>query len=223
MTFAEALKSPREEHVHHYLIHHPELLFLTFGRGIYYKALIPKFRFGTEYVSDFVLIELGSVTCCSPWISIALIELEPPTETAFAKSGVYGKRLNSAIAQITDWLSWIRTNDSYFRASLTAAVQSERAVLSQRFDSKELVRNLSNNGGIFIPETTNRGWRGEEFSRAVFVVNGKIIIGRRAMFSKDDDRRRATLFAEMEQKIEIIPYDRLLDAENCLHRGIQGE
>ena len=221
MTLVEALNSPREEHVQRYLTDHPKLLFLTLGRGIYYKALIPKFRFGTEYVSDFVLIERGSVTVWSPWISIAMIELEPPTERAFTKAGVYGKRLNSAIAQVTDWLSWIRINDSYFRTSLSAALRSDSAIIGKRFDVPELIQCLSGGDGIQVPEAAANGSFGEEFSHSTFIVHAKIIIGRRDMFSKGDDRRRATLFGETQQKIEIIPYDRLLDAEELLNRGSQ--
>src|SRR5436305_691226 len=105
----EILKSSREEDAQEYLAGHPEILLSAFTLRWRVRECIPKFRFGAEFVSDFVLVEGQS------WrYHITLIELEPPTEKVYTRDGKFAKRLNGAIGQISDWLNWIDENESYF-------------------------------------------------------------------------------------------------------------
>ena len=117
-NFEAVLASSREEVTQRYLTDHPEILLEAFGRREKVDKCIPKFKFGNEYVSDFVIVTHDSLRVC-----ITLIELEPPTTKPFTKSGNYGKRLNGAIRQVHDWYAWIRENDSYFRMSLARAMR----------------------------------------------------------------------------------------------------
>ena len=48
-------------------------------------------------------------------------------------------------------------------------------------------------------------------------ISAKIVIGRRGMLTEEDNKRRATIFAQTSKKIEILPYDRLLEIETQLH------
>ena len=220
MSLGSVLASAREEDSQQYLTNHPGILLATLGRRVYSNCLIPRFRFGNEHVSDFVFIERGSITAGSPWIFIYLVELEPPTARPFTRSGAYAKRLNVAIRQVTDWMSWIRSNDSYFRASLSKAVRSDAAYHAPSFNLNELIDYLSDPRTPKNTDSVLRRWADQDqstaFQTSTILINAKIIIGRRFMFSPDDNRRRASLFYESQQKIEIIPYDRLVDAETFL-------
>jgi hypothetical protein len=220
MSLEHVLTSAREEDSQLYLAKHPGILLATLGRAVYSNCLIPKFRFGNEHVSDFVFIERGSITVGSPWIFIYLVELEPPTSRPFTRAGSYAERLNMAIGQVTDWMSWIRSNDAYFRASLSKAVRSDTAFHAPGFDLNEMINYLSEPHTSKNTSSVLRRWGGNDqstaFQTSTLLINAKIIIGRRSMFSSDDNRRRASLFYESQQKIEIIPYDRLVDAERFL-------
>ena len=112
--FNQVLKSNHEEEVQSFLKSHPQILLNTFGDRWVVNDCLPKFKFGNEYVSDFVL-----VTGQSGRYEVTLIELEPPTERPFTQTGSYGRRLNGAINQITDWLGWIHSNEHFFRTSLS--------------------------------------------------------------------------------------------------------
>lgn len=218
MSLEPILENSREEDSQRYLADHPEILLATLGRSAYYNCLIPKFKFGNEYVSDFVFIEQGSFTADSPWIFIYLIELEPPTSAPFTKAGVYAKRLNGAIAQVTDWMGWIRSNDAYFRNSLSKAMQSDAAFHAPGFDCRRLASYLERSE-VRIDPNPRPFWTDSQstaFQTTSLLINAKIVIGRRSMFTVEDNKRRASLFVESQQRFELIPYDRLLDAERFL-------
>ena len=118
--FALALADSREETTQRYLSQHYEILVKAFFPiGTY--LCFPKFKFGTDYVSDFILVQLWSTVT-----RIVLIELEPPTVNPFNQDGSYGKRLNGAVQQITSWNAWIRQNNEYFLNSIAKKVQKEK-------------------------------------------------------------------------------------------------
>ena len=107
---SELLASNKEEPIQKYLEINSKILIATFGMPEwYYKIVIPKFRFGSDYCSDFVIINGQSY---SYWIY--LIELEPATEKLFTKNGDYARRLNHAIKQVDEWGDWIKRNENYF-------------------------------------------------------------------------------------------------------------
>ena len=80
--FHDALNNSREEDVQQYLTSHCDVLLAAFGSHWRVNECIPKFRFGTDYVSDFVIVTGQSYT-----YDIVLVELEPPTERPFTKEG----------------------------------------------------------------------------------------------------------------------------------------
>lgn len=180
--FEGALAESREEVTQRYLTEHSNILIKAFFPiGTY--LCFPKFRFGTEFVSDFVLLQLWSTTT-----RIVLIELEPPTATPFNKDGSFGKRLNGAIQQVTSWNAWIRENSAYFQDSLEKRVQQSK-LESYSAVSTRLKYNT---------------------------ILSKIIIGRRNHMTDSDNKQRAALHLESQERIEIIPYDRLLDVARAL-------
>lgn len=112
-----ALEDRREEAVQQFLAKHDDLLLKTFCPVGTYICL-PKLRFGTEYVSDFLIVQLWSTVT-----QIILIELEPPMVSPFTQSGTFARRLNGAIQQLNNWFAWVRENDTYFYDSILRCVR----------------------------------------------------------------------------------------------------
>ena len=184
--FSDILNSPREEDVQQYLTNHSGVLLAAFGSNWAVNECIPKFKFGNEYVSDFVIVTGQSFS-----YDIILIELEPPTEKPFTKSGKYAKRLNDAIGQVNDWFAWIHDNEDYFRSSLARKMKNFL-------------------GACQIKDHRHLRKRHRQF------LSAKIVIGRREMLTEEDDKRRATVYSQTNKGIEILPYDRLLEIEQAL-------
>lgn len=181
-TFREILVDNREETVQKYLQQNPIILNSAFGLKWAANECFPKFKFGNEFISDFVIISGQSYS-----YDITLIEIEPPTEKIFTKNGKYAKRLNEAIGQCNDWLSWINENVEYFKTSV-----------SKKFKDGYKAYEMQ-----------------PQFMHRIF-VSCKIIIGRRNMLTDDDNKRRATIFAQSNKTLEIVPYDRLVEIEKNL-------
>lgn len=126
----ELLECEREESIQKYLEENPQILTATFGMPEWaYNIVIPKFRFGSDYISDFVIITGQSY---SYWIY--LIELEPATEKIFNKNGNYAKRLNNAIKQVDEWGDWINRNENYFKESLLNSIKKIDCAFQETFD-----------------------------------------------------------------------------------------
>jgi hypothetical protein len=183
--FKNILNSSKEEDVQSFLKNNSKILLSTFANDWVVNECIPKFRFGNEFISDFVIVSGQSFS-----YDIILIELEPPTSKPFTKQGVYAKRLNQALAQINEWNSWIENNLDYFRNSLSK--QMEHGYGINQLTGMDLKK------------------RGREF------ISSKIIIGKRSMYSEEDNKNRATLYSQTSKKIEILPYDRLLEVSKKL-------
>ena len=174
----ELLDSSKEEILQQYLEQHKKILIAAFGQPEWvYNFVLPKFKFGSDYISDFVVFTGQSY---SYWIK--LIELEPSTSQVFTKQGDYAQRLNHAIKQVDEWSDWIKRNEPYFRDCLQKALQKEYPSFSETLD----------------------------YTRR-FIVSSKIVIGRRATLSVDDNKRRAQEYEK--SNLDIITYDRLVDIE----------
>ena len=176
--FDELLDNSKEEILQQYLEQHKKILIAAFGQPEWvYNFVLPKFKFGSDYISDFVVFTGQSY---SYWIK--LIELEPSTSQVFTKQGDYAQRLNHAIKQVDEWSDWIKRNEPYFRDCLQKALQKEYPSFSETLD----------------------------YTRR-FIVSSKIVIGRRATLSVDDNKRRAQEYEK--SNLDIITYDRLVDIE----------
>jgi len=174
----ELLDNSKEEILQQYLEQHKKILIAAFGQPEWvYNFVLPKFKFGSDYISDFVVFTGQSY---SYWIK--LIELEPSTSQVFTKQGDYAQRLNHAIKQVDEWSDWIKRNETYFRDCLQKALQKEYPSFSETLD----------------------------YTRR-FIVSSKIVIGRRATLSVDDNKRRAQEYEK--SNLDIITYDRLVDIE----------
>lgn len=188
-SFRQVLASSREEDVQQFLANNTSILLAAFGGqpGATVSECLPKFRFGSEFVSDFVI-----VTGHSYHYDIVLLELEPPTERPFTKAGRYARRTNGAIAQITDWLSWIYQHDDYFRSALAAQLTNKYGALQIKYP------------------------RGPMNYKIHQFVSAKIVIGRRNMLDERNDAHRGVLLQQTEKRIELVHYDRLLDIASAI-------
>lgn len=74
--------------------------------------VIPKFKFGNQYVSDFVLPEMTSGGTF--WV---LVELEPADVPLVTKGGIYSERVRVGLQQLRDWQTWLETNRDYANRS----------------------------------------------------------------------------------------------------------
>jgi hypothetical protein len=67
--------------------------------------VIPKFRFGGKYVSDFLIPEMSS-----GGIFWTLIELEPADAQLVTASGQLAERVRVGVQQVKDWRDWLNNN-----------------------------------------------------------------------------------------------------------------
>lgn len=126
----ELLDNNREEKLQQYLEQHKNILIAAFGQPEWvYNLVLPKFKFGSDYISDFVVFTGQSY---SYWIK--LIELEPSTSPIFTKQGDYAQRLNHAIKQVDEWSDWIKRNEPYFRDCLQKELQKKYPSFNETLD-----------------------------------------------------------------------------------------
>lgn len=92
----------REEDVQQFLAENPFILGEQLPHCHY---VIPKFRFGGEYVSDFLLPEKASSG--TTWV---LVELEPVNAQLVTASGQLAERVRVGVQQVKDWRDWLLNN-----------------------------------------------------------------------------------------------------------------
>jgi hypothetical protein len=188
--FATVLQSLGEDTVQKYLTYNSHVVLAAFGSQWAVNECIPQFQLGTDYVSDFVV-----VTGQSFHYDITLVKLESPFDPPFTQEGRRNQRLNTALEEVNDWFSWIHENEDYFLRSLTK-------VMSNGYGANQIANSRQN--------------RFRDNGRYRELVSAKIVIGRRSMLTEDDNKRRATILDQTSRRIEILPYDRLLEIETRL-------
>lgn len=95
----------REEDLQVFLTENPFILSEQFPHGTH---VVPKFKFGAEYVSDFLVSEITSGGTF--W---TLIELEPANAPLVTKDGHLPKRVRDGVQQVRDWRDWLNSNRDY--------------------------------------------------------------------------------------------------------------
>lgn len=193
--FATVLQGLDENKVQEYLNFNSHVVLAAFGSQWAVNECIPKFQLGADYISDFVV-----VTGQSFHYDIALVKLESPFDPPFTPDGKRNQQLNNALEQVNDWFSWIHENEDYFLRSLTKAMHSG-------YGASQITRKA-------------RSWFRDD-GRYRELISAKIVIGRRSMLTEEDNKRRATILDQTSKRIEILPYDRLLEIEIRLRRQSQ--
>jgi hypothetical protein len=178
-------KASTEGPVHRWLKKNP-LVVSRFASGFSFpNKVISQFKFGTDYVADFVAVGSFSGGC-----SVHFIELEPPGAKLFTKAGDAARRLNGAITQLIAWELF---------------VSKHREEVLREIAKRMLKHELVSDRGIDVQDNTGRN-----ISSPMLVIQWHyhIVIGRRQTMSNEDIERKAALF---QKGIDVVTYDRLLD------------
>ena len=78
------------------------------------SAVLPKHRFGAEFVADYVVPSLAD--------RHTIVEIEPRRIGYSLKAGDFSARLTHALGQVLDSQEWVETNIEYARTSLPGIV-----------------------------------------------------------------------------------------------------
>jgi len=188
MLEALLAKTEGEREITAFLKKHPAILLdalVRFGDG---SCVVADFPFGTEFKADFAVLAPFS----GGW-EVHFVELEPPDAHLFNADGTAAKRLNQAIAQVSEWRTFIEKNRSTVLRDLTRFAKD-----------RDLVR-----GPREQEPTCHVGWP-IDHPRAAHIRHYDIVIGRRNTLS-DQEVERKSAFKENHQ-IDVMTFDRLLEA-----------
>lgn len=184
---------------------HPLVLSASLGGVVYPNKVVSQFKFGTDFVADFVAFGAFSGACC-----FHFVELEPPGSSLFAKSGVAAKRLNGALAQVAAWRAFVEKHRDEVLREL-AKVFAQRELV---FGSEGSEPTDTTGMPIYDPHQ----W---------IICEYHVLIGRRDHLTKEELGKKAAYVTQT--KIDVMTYDRLLDqaaafeqdADAGLHRKPQ--
>ncbi|WP_088252923.1 Shedu anti-phage system protein SduA domain-containing protein [Fimbriiglobus ruber] len=102
----------REEDLQQFLTVNANLLIRHLGGG-HGRWVIPKKKFGSEFITDFVIGDRNS-----DGFRWQAVELESPKSRMFTKAGNPSANLTHAIKQIQDWRAWLVKNQNYAARSV---------------------------------------------------------------------------------------------------------
>lgn len=106
-------EASREEDVQAFLTENIQLSLEAFSDGSAPLDIVPKFKLGQDYITDFTL--LGVRSFGKPY-HVVFVELESPNAQPFTKAGVYSQTLNKAMKQINEWRAWLKDKFETFCA-----------------------------------------------------------------------------------------------------------
>lgn len=149
--------------------------------------LISEFSMGNAFRADFV-----ALSGYSGGFDVEFIELEPVDAPLFNKKGTPSKRLNGAVAQVTDWHAFLNSNRAYVAQQLSLAV-ARKELLWPRLSRNKLMCNA----GLSI--TDPRVCLGFQFH---------IFIGRSSELSTEDVVRKTSL--SNLTNLDVATYDRFV-------------
>ncbi|EAU55729.1 hypothetical protein AL013_05245 [Mariprofundus ferrooxydans] len=117
--------------------------------GLEYQKIIPKYRLGSEYETDYALERYSGI--------IDVLEIESSNLQVFNKNGDPSQYLTHAEQQVMDWLQWIERNHPYARESLPGITRPVGFVvigrsnkLDKKLKQKLLHRNTMFRGNLEI-------------------------------------------------------------------------
>lgn len=95
----------REEDLQEFLTKYPFILKEQLPHGTH---VVPKFKFGGKYVSDFLVSDVTSGGTF--WV---LVELEPVGVALVTKDGQLSQRVREGVQQVRDWRTWLQRNRDF--------------------------------------------------------------------------------------------------------------
>jgi hypothetical protein len=102
-----------EEDVQKFLTENPLLAKQAFEDGSMALDIVPKFKLGQDFVTDFVMLGMRSF---NSMYHVVMVELESPLDKPFTKDGLFSQHLNKAIQQVQDWSDWLNNKFETFCA-----------------------------------------------------------------------------------------------------------
>lgn len=180
-------KAATERPVQRWLEKNPLVLSAAVEGIVYPNHVVSQFKFGTDFVADFVTFGAFSGACC-----FHFVELEPPGAALFTKSGAPAKRLNGALAQVIDWKTYVEKHRESVLRELAKVFQKRDLVFGPRDTEPTDTTGMA----LYDP----RQWVHWYFH---------VVIGRRSAISKTEAGKKASYFSHNE--VDVMTHDRLLD------------
>lgn len=109
-----------EREIHTFLKRNPDLVRSTFATSWNYAEVFPEVSFGSDLRVDFVVLCANS----GHWIA-HIIKLKSPSVRLYKKNGEKSAELQLVERQIAQRLDWRRTNENYFRKTLSKLVRPD--------------------------------------------------------------------------------------------------
>lgn len=185
-------RAKSERPLQRWLEQNPLVLSASVEGLAYPNHVVSQFKFGTDFVADFVAFGAFSGACC-----VHIIELEPPDAPLFTKAGVPAKRLNRALAQIAAWKAFVEKHREPVLRELAKVLKKRDLVWGKNASEPTDTTGMP----LYDPDQ----WLIWEYH---------VVIGRRADLSKSDLGKKAAYFTQA--KVDVMTYDRLLDRATLL-------
>lgn len=125
----------KEQDYHNYLFENPAIFLAKHSCYL----VISKLKLGTDYETDFVVVEEGY----SEGTKFELIEIENPHTKLFDIKGKPTSSFNSALQQIRDWRRCLIENKSFFKR--TFPTSTTRIVNNSKITFKIIIGRRSDN------------------------------------------------------------------------------
>jgi hypothetical protein len=155
---------------------------------------LAEFPFGTDHRADFVLM-----APFSGGFDVQFIELEPPNEKLFTRTGTPAKRLAGALTQVLDWKIFVEKERHAVLRELSKFAEKEELLW-------KLGTEMKDNAGL--PIHRPKAWINWYYH---------IVIGRRKSLSEVELGRKAALLAA--HGVDVVTYDRLIDGARRLDQS----
>ena len=174
---------------------YPEILISTFNQGAQYPTVLPKFKLADELIPDFVMVGRRSGAQYASW-DVDLVEIEPSIldRPLFNKKKQSTNRLREAEEQIKQWQQWMQVNGQSIFVSLALRELKKKHA-------------WNDHAQFYSPSS---------IMHQNMLISYRIIIGRRKDFGDYGDKYRTTIWEQSHHRVEIVPWDRLLDKVRLL-------
>jgi len=193
-------KQPNERVVHQFLKKNPLIVRNTFATAWNYAEVFPEVQLGAEFRADFVVLcaDSGSWHC-------HIVELKKPTVPLYEANGDESKDLRLVKRQLEQRKTWINSNQSYFRITLSKLLApNDPGALCSRTD-------------VHVSAITEI----KDSSTCVWDRYHSVIGRSSAMSKTEKDRRREQMHMDVRDSPEILTYDRFLGIARRLDEAEQ--
>lgn len=183
-------ESVEEAPLQQFLESHPQILVHTFSQGAQYETVFPKFELANDFVPDFIMIGRRSGSARTSWdVNVIEIKRAVLDKVLFNKARQSAGYLRDAERKIKDLQRWMQ--------------KYEQTIFVPKAFEKLKEKGVWDDHPEFYTPTSG--------TYQDVVVWYRIIIGRRTDFSNWGNEYQNLTWKESGNRIEIVPWDRLLD------------